>query len=83
MSSRLSAIEDNIFAIGFDQFGGDQCLDHVQIDAALTAARTFTSESKQLQLLTLFEQRLNAAFRRTSPSSNPSRPPAKPPTTPP
>jgi len=62
--NRLSAIEDNIFALGFNQFGGEQCLDHVQIDAALTAARVFTQESKQLQLLSLYEQRLNRSVQK-------------------
>jgi hypothetical protein len=35
-----------------------------QIDAALTDARVFTLESKQLQLLTLYEQRINRAVQK-------------------
>jgi hypothetical protein len=35
-----------------------------QLDAALTMAHTFTLESKQLQLLTLYEQRINRAVQK-------------------
>jgi hypothetical protein len=62
--NRFSAIEDNIFALGFNQLGGEQCLEHVQIDAALTAARVFMRDSKQLQLLTSYEQRINRAIQK-------------------
>ena len=81
--NRASAIEDNIFALGQLQNGGQACPDVPQIDAALTSARVFTLESKQLQLLTLYEQRLNRAVQKTSPSCSLSRPPAKPNTKPP
>jgi hypothetical protein len=62
--NRFSAIEDNIFALGFNQFGGEQCLEHVQIDAALTAARVFMRDAKQINLLTLYEQRINRAIQK-------------------
>src|ERR1035438_6967712 len=62
--NRASAIEDNIFALGQLQNGGQACPDVPQIDAALTTARVFTLESKQLQLLTLYEQRLNRAVQK-------------------
>jgi hypothetical protein len=62
--NRASAIEDNIFALGQLQNGGQACPDVPQIDAALTTARVFTPESKQLQLLTLYEQRLNRAVQK-------------------
>jgi hypothetical protein len=39
-------------------------LEHEQIDAALTTASVFTMESKQLQLMTLYEQRLNRAIQK-------------------
>jgi hypothetical protein len=61
--NRASAIEDNLFALGLYQNSGQICPDHEQIDAALTTARVFTDESKQLQLLTLYEQRLNRALQ--------------------
>jgi hypothetical protein len=62
--NRTSAIEDNIFALGQLQNGGQACPDVPQIDDALTTARVFTLESKQLQLLTLYEQRLNRAVQK-------------------
>ncbi len=61
--NRISAIEDNLFALGLHEHGGNLS-DHEQIDAALTSARVFTLESKQLQLLTLYEQRLNRAVQK-------------------
>ncbi len=57
--NRISAVEDNLFALGLRENGGQLCPDNEQIDAALTTARVFTTESKQLQLLTLYEQRIN------------------------
>jgi hypothetical protein len=62
--NRASAIEDNLFALGQLQNGGQACPDVPQIDAALTTAHVFTQESKQLQLLTLYEQRLNRAVQK-------------------
>src|ERR1700719_1169100 len=61
--NRLSAIEDNLFALGLHQNSGEICPDQEQIDAALTTARVFTQESHQLQLLTLYEQRLNRGLQ--------------------
>jgi hypothetical protein len=60
----VSAVEDNLFALGQFQHGGETCPDVPQIDAALTTARVFTMESKNLQLLTLYEQRLNRAIQK-------------------
>src|ERR1022692_1554887 len=62
--NRASAIEDNLFALGLHENGGKLCLDHEQIDDALTTARIFTQESKQLQLLTLYEQRINRSIQK-------------------
>jgi hypothetical protein len=62
--NRIAAIEDNLFALGQLQNGGRACPDVPQIDAALTAAHVFTQESKNLQLLTLYEQRLNRAVQK-------------------
>jgi hypothetical protein len=61
--NRISAIEDNLFALGLYENSGQICPDHEQIDAALATARFFTDQSKQLQLLTLYEQRLNRALQ--------------------
>jgi hypothetical protein len=57
--NRASAIEDNLLALGLYENSGRLCPGNDQLDAALTTARVFTNESKQLQLLTLYEQRLN------------------------
>jgi|SRR5579863_3680202 len=62
--NRISAVEDNLFALGQLQNGGQACPDVLQIDAALTTAHVFTQESKQLQLLSLYEQRLNRAVQK-------------------
>jgi hypothetical protein len=62
--NRISAVEDNLFALGLYENGGQLCPDNEQIDAALTTARVFTMESKQLQLLTLYEQRINRGIQK-------------------
>ena len=62
--NRAGAIEDNLFALGLHQNAGQLCPDHEQIDAALTTARVFTTESKSLELLTLYEQRLNRSIQK-------------------
>src|SRR5579863_9254997 len=62
--NRISAVEDNLFALGQLQNGGQACPDVPQVDAALTTARVFTLESKQLQLLTLYEQRINRGLQK-------------------
>jgi hypothetical protein len=62
--NRISAIEDNLYALGQSEYGGEACLENVQIDAALTTARVFRMEAKELQLLTLYEQRLNRAVQK-------------------
>ena len=62
--NRSSAIEDNIFALGFTDHGDDIDVDHPQLHAALTAARTFTREAKSIELLTLYEQRINRSLQK-------------------
>src|SRR5580700_1588426 len=62
--NRISAIEDNLFALGQLQNAGQACPDVPQLDAALTSAHVFTQESKQLQLLTLYEQRINRSIQK-------------------
>jgi hypothetical protein len=57
--NRLSAVEDNLFALGHSAHSDDIETAHPEIHAALTAAKVFKEESKQLQLLTLYEQRIN------------------------
>jgi hypothetical protein len=62
--NRITAIEDNLFALGQLQNAGQACPDVPEIDAALISARVFTLESKQLQLLTLYEQRINRSIQK-------------------
>jgi len=62
--NRISAIEDNLFALGLQEHGGNFCPEQEQIDAALTTAHVFTMESKNLQLLTLYEQRINRSLQK-------------------
>jgi hypothetical protein len=62
--NRISAVEDNLFALGQLQNGGHACPGIPQLDAALTTAHTFTLESKQLQLLSLYEQRINRSLQK-------------------
>ncbi len=62
--NRASAIEDNIFALGFSDHAGDIDVDHPELHAALTAARTFTREGKSIELLTLYEQRINRSLQK-------------------
>lgn len=62
--NRISAIEDNIFALGFYHHPVQIDTDHPEIHAALTTAKTFQAEAKQLQLLSLYEQRLNRAVQK-------------------
>ncbi len=57
--NRASAIEDNLFALGHNAKSDEIETEDPEIHAALTAAKVFTAESRQLQLLTLYEQRIN------------------------
>jgi len=57
--NRISAVEDNLFALGHSAKSDEIETEDPEIHAALTAAKVFKAESKQLQLLTLYEQRIN------------------------
>src|SRR4029077_8533068 len=61
--NRASAIEDNIFALGFERHA-DDTIDHPEIQAAFAAARTFSREAKSIELLTLYEQRINRTLQK-------------------
>ena len=62
--NRISAVEDNLFALGFHAYVDKVDTEHPEIDAAFAAAKTFQAEAKQFQLLTLYEQRLNRAVHK-------------------
>ncbi len=61
--NRASAIEDNIFALGLSSHADDN-IDHPEIQAAFAAAKTFLAEGKSIELLTLYEQRLNRSLQK-------------------
>jgi hypothetical protein len=62
--NRASAIEENIFALGLFNHSGEIDVDHPELHTALTAARTFTREAKSIELLTLYEQRINRSLQK-------------------
>jgi hypothetical protein len=62
--NRISAVEDNLFALRHSAKSDDTETEDPEIHAALTAAKVFKDESKQLQLLTLYEQRINRNIQR-------------------
>ena len=62
--NRASAIEDNLFAMGFSQHADEFSEQHPQVQSAYAAARVFTAESKQLERLTLYEQRINRSLQK-------------------
>jgi hypothetical protein len=62
--NRVSAIEDNIFALGFHDNGKAVDVDDDRIHVALTAAVTFTRQTDPLKLLSLYEQRLNRSIEK-------------------
>src|ERR1700722_16125323 len=57
--NRISAVEDNLYALGHSAKSDEIETEDPEIHAALTAAKVFKAESKQLQLLTLYDQRIN------------------------
>jgi hypothetical protein len=61
--NRASAIEDNIFALGLGQHADDN-IDHPELQAAFAAAKTFMAAGKSIELLTLYEQRLNRSLQK-------------------
>jgi hypothetical protein len=62
--NRISAVEDNLFALGHNAHSDGIETENPEIHAALTAAKVFQEESKQLQLLTLYEQRINRSIQK-------------------
>src|ERR1700749_4419940 len=63
--NRISAVEDNLFALGHNAHSDETETEDPEIHAALTAAKVFEVEAKQLQLLTLYDQRLNRTIHKT------------------
>jgi hypothetical protein len=55
--NRIKAIEDNIFALGIESMADE-------LDPALAQARTYLDRSREINLLSLYEQRLNRAVHK-------------------
>ena len=62
--NRLSAIEDNLFALGLHKNERPALPRSRRNRRRLITAQVFTRESKQLQLLSLYEQRLNRGLQK-------------------
>jgi hypothetical protein len=63
--NRISAIEENIFAIGFDNYGSVFVdMEDPQLHATMTATVTFARDADQFKLLSLYEQRLNRSVEK-------------------
>ena len=62
--NRASAIEDNLFAMGFSIHAGQFTEQHPQVQAAYAAARVFTTRIEKLERLTLYEQRINRSLQK-------------------
>jgi hypothetical protein len=62
--NRAAAIEDNLYALGH-YAGPDAGEDNnTQVEDAMRAAATFVKQAKNLQLLSLYEQRLNRTLQK-------------------
>jgi len=62
--NRMRAIEDNILALGHTRSASEMDAEHPEIHAAITAARVFSEDPHQFQLLTLYIQRTNREIHR-------------------
>jgi hypothetical protein len=61
---RIRAVENDMLALGAFSEAADIDVDHPEIHASLTRARTFTAQSKDFERLTLYEQRINRALEK-------------------
>jgi hypothetical protein len=62
--NRASAVEDNLYALGHYDGESADPENHAQIEDAFNAAETFAKQAKTLQLLSLYEQRLNRTVQK-------------------
>jgi hypothetical protein len=62
--ARARALESGIFALGYSHQTGESP-NHPEVDAALSQARTWLADGKNLQLLTLYEQRIHRSIEKT------------------
>ena len=61
---RITAIEDNTFALGHERNGKSIETGHAEINAAFAGAITWEKESKALERLSIYEQRLNRTMHK-------------------
>ena len=61
---RIRAVENDILALGNFSDAADIDVDHPEIHASLTRARTFLDQSKDFERLTLYEQRINRSIEK-------------------
>jgi hypothetical protein len=61
---RIRAVENDMLALGNFSDAADIDVDHPEIHASLTRARTFAEQSKDFERLTLYEQRINRALEK-------------------
>jgi hypothetical protein len=66
---RAASLENSIFALGHEKFA-ESLADHPQAAAALAEGMTWISESKNLQLLTLYESRIRRALEKATEELN-------------
>jgi hypothetical protein len=62
--NRMRAMEDNILALGHSSPAAEMETGHPEIHAALTAARVYSEDPHQFQLLSLYIQRTNREIHR-------------------
>jgi hypothetical protein len=63
--NRIRAIENSIFALGLSGAGAGIRTEDPEVHAALATAQVFLDESRQFQLLTLYEQRITRNAQKT------------------
>jgi hypothetical protein len=62
---RAAALESSIFAAGAEQFANSsEATGDPQLDVALSSGRTWTVEARNLNLLTLYESRIQRRFEK-------------------
>jgi hypothetical protein len=59
---RARSVENAIFAVGHQQHAAEFPSGHPEVDAALAEGKTWLGQSRQLQLLTLYEGRIRRAI---------------------
>jgi hypothetical protein len=63
---RARALENSIFAQGYQDHVGDSDSGNPEVDAALAQATTWKEQAKSLHLLTIYEQRINRSIEKAT-----------------